>query len=92
MTPAHIIYPDYAQCRSSVQTELLYSLLIKTIFSVEIYLSEWLQAVQVLMILSAVFCSIAFLVFLGQLFIMPKGGLFYLTGVCQAFAGTVGNI
>ncbi|GAA6103969.1 epithelial membrane protein 3b [Tachysurus ichikawai] len=49
--------------------------------------TEWLQAVQVLMVLSAVFCSISFLIFLAQLFIMSEGGLFYLTGVCQAFAG-----
>ncbi|KAI5612463.1 epithelial membrane protein 3 precursor, partial [Silurus asotus] len=49
--------------------------------------TEWLQAIQVLMVVSAVFCCISFLVFLGQLFILSKGGLFYLTGVCQAFAG-----
>ncbi|XP_067227142.1 epithelial membrane protein 3b (MAM blood group) [Chanodichthys erythropterus] len=49
--------------------------------------TEWLQAVQVLMVLSVVFSSISFLIFLGQLFTMSKGGLFYLTGVCQAFAG-----
>ncbi|KAK2861958.1 hypothetical protein Q5P01_001491 [Channa striata] len=49
--------------------------------------SEWLQSVQALMILSVVFSSISFLVFLGQLFAMSKGGLFYFTGFCQAFAG-----
>ncbi|XP_051280417.1 epithelial membrane protein 3-like [Dicentrarchus labrax] len=49
--------------------------------------SEWLQAVQVLMVLSVVFSSISFLVFLGQLFTMSKGGLFYFTGLCQVFAG-----
>ncbi|XP_056589461.1 epithelial membrane protein 3b [Triplophysa dalaica] len=49
--------------------------------------TEWLQAVQVLMVLSVVFSGISFLVFLGQLFTMSKGGLFYLTGVCQVFAG-----
>uniref|UniRef100_W5LCL7 Epithelial membrane protein 3b (MAM blood group) n=1 Tax=Astyanax mexicanus TaxID=7994 RepID=W5LCL7_ASTMX len=49
--------------------------------------TEWLQAVQVLMVLSVVFSCISFLIFLGQLFTMSKGGLFYLTGVCQAFAG-----
>ncbi|XP_026882765.1 epithelial membrane protein 3b [Electrophorus electricus] len=49
--------------------------------------TAWLQAVQVLMVLSLVFSSVSFLVFLGQLFTMSKGGLFYLTGVCQAFAG-----
>ncbi|XP_018592046.1 epithelial membrane protein 3-like [Scleropages formosus] len=49
--------------------------------------SEWLQAIQALMVLSVVFSSIAFLVFLGQLFTMSKGGLFYITGFCQIFAG-----
>ncbi|XP_018556142.1 epithelial membrane protein 3 [Lates calcarifer] len=49
--------------------------------------SDWLQSVQALMVLSVVFSSIAFLVFLGQLFTMSKGGLFYFTGLCQAFAG-----
>lgn len=49
--------------------------------------SEWLQAVQVLMVLSVVFSSVSFLVFLGQLFTMSKGGLFYFTGLCQVFAG-----
>ncbi|XP_012728917.1 epithelial membrane protein 3b [Fundulus heteroclitus] len=48
--------------------------------------TEWLQAVQVLMILSVVFSSVSFLVFLGQLFTMSKGGLFYFTGLCQVFA------
>lgn len=49
--------------------------------------AEWLQAVQVLMVLSVVFSSVSFLVFLGQLFTMSKGGLFYFTGLCQVFAG-----
>ncbi|CAL8319040.1 unnamed protein product [Merluccius merluccius] len=49
--------------------------------------TEWLQAVQVLMVLSVVFSSVSFLVFLGQLFTMSKGGLFYFTGLCQVFAG-----
>ncbi|KAB5546342.1 hypothetical protein PHYPO_G00070960 [Pangasianodon hypophthalmus] len=66
-------------CRLDNETE--------TWFCVSSNETEWLQAVQVLMVLSAVFCSVSFLVFLGQLFIMSKGGLFYLTGVCQAFAG-----
>lgn len=39
------------------------------------------------MILSVVFSSISFLVFLGQLLTLSKGGLFYFTGLCQAFAG-----
>ncbi|MCJ8741690.1 hypothetical protein PDJAM_G00073470 [Pangasius djambal] len=66
-------------CRLDNETE--------TWFCVSSKETEWLQAVQVLMVLSAVFCSVSFLVFLSQLFIMSKGGLFYLTGVCQAFAG-----
>uniref|UniRef100_A0A1A8S100 Epithelial membrane protein 3 n=2 Tax=Nothobranchius TaxID=28779 RepID=A0A1A8S100_9TELE len=49
--------------------------------------TQWLQAVQVLMVLSVVFSSVSFLVFLGQLFTMSKGGLFYFTGLCQVFAG-----
>lgn len=49
--------------------------------------SDWLQSVQALMVLSVVFSSISFLVFLFQLFTMSRGGLFYFTGLCQAFAG-----
>ncbi|XP_059185079.1 epithelial membrane protein 3 [Centropristis striata] len=49
--------------------------------------SDWLQSVQALMVLSVVFSSISFLVFLGQLLTMSKGGLFYFTGLSQAFAG-----
>ncbi|KAG1950251.1 peripheral myelin protein [Pimephales promelas] len=49
--------------------------------------NEWLQSVQALMILSVVLSSISFMVFLGQLFTMSKGGLFYFTGLCQFFAG-----
>ncbi|CAN9512072.1 unnamed protein product [Ophioblennius macclurei] len=49
--------------------------------------SDWLQSVQALMILSLIFSSISFVVFMGQLFTMSRGGLFYFTGLCQAFAG-----
>ncbi|KAJ8388972.1 hypothetical protein AAFF_G00125330 [Aldrovandia affinis] len=49
--------------------------------------TEWLQSVQALMVLAVVFSSISFLIFLGQLFTMSKGGLFYITGLCQIFAG-----
>ncbi|XP_041952745.1 epithelial membrane protein 3b (MAM blood group) [Alosa pseudoharengus] len=49
--------------------------------------NDWLQAVQVLMVLSVVFSSVSFLIFLGQLFTMSKGGLFYVTGLCQVFSG-----
>lgn len=55
-------------------------------------LSEWLHAVQVLMVLSVVFSSVSFLIFLGQLFTMSKGGLFYFTGLCQVFAGKCARI
>ncbi|KAG7244734.1 hypothetical protein INR49_029753 [Caranx melampygus] len=48
--------------------------------------SDWLQSVQALMVLSVVFSSISFLVFLGQLLTMSRGQLFYFTGLCQAFA------
>ncbi|KAM9409056.1 epithelial membrane protein 3 isoform 1-T2 [Pholidichthys leucotaenia] len=49
--------------------------------------SDWLQSVQALMVLSVVFSSISLLIFLGQLFTMSRGSLFYFTGLCQAFAG-----
>ncbi|XP_072239225.1 epithelial membrane protein 3 [Leuresthes tenuis] len=49
--------------------------------------SDWLQSVQALMVLSVVFSSISFLVFLFQLFTLSRGSLFYFTGLCQAFAG-----
>lgn len=42
------------------------------------------------MVLSVVFSAVSFLVFLGQLFTMSKGGLFYFTGLCQVFAGNTG--
>ncbi|XP_028854620.1 epithelial membrane protein 3 [Denticeps clupeoides] len=49
--------------------------------------NEWRLTVQVLMVLAVVFSSISFLVFLGQLFKLSKGGLFYFTGLCQILAG-----
>lgn len=49
--------------------------------------SDWLQSIQALMILSVVFSSISFLVFLAQLFTLSRGSLFYFTGLCQGFAG-----
>ncbi|XP_061584529.1 epithelial membrane protein 3 [Cololabis saira] len=49
--------------------------------------SDWLQSVQALMVLSVVFSSISFLVFLAQLFTLNRGSIFYFTGLCQAFAG-----
>ncbi|CAL8339999.1 unnamed protein product [Merluccius merluccius] len=47
----------------------------------------WLQSIQALMVLAVVLSSISFLVFVGQLFTLSTGGLFYLTGLCQTFAG-----
>uniref|UniRef100_A0A3P9MLX8 Si:dkey-264d12.4 n=2 Tax=Oryzias TaxID=8089 RepID=A0A3P9MLX8_ORYLA len=49
--------------------------------------SDWLQSVQALMVLSVVFSSVSLLVFLGQLFTLTRGSLFYFTALCQAFAG-----
>ncbi|XP_068598796.1 epithelial membrane protein 3-like [Brachionichthys hirsutus] len=49
--------------------------------------NDWLQSVQALMILAVVFSSISFLFFLGQLLTLSKRGIFYFTGISQAFAG-----
>lgn len=48
---------------------------------------DWLQSIQGLMVLSVVFSSISFLVFLVQLLALSKRQVFYFTGLCQAFAG-----
>uniref|UniRef100_A0A3B3DY47 Epithelial membrane protein 3-like n=1 Tax=Oryzias melastigma TaxID=30732 RepID=A0A3B3DY47_ORYME len=53
--------------------------------------SDWLQSVQALMVLSVVFSSVSLLVFLGQLFTLTRGSLFYFTALCQAFAGNMNN-
>uniref|UniRef100_A0A8C5BN76 Epithelial membrane protein 3a (MAM blood group) n=1 Tax=Gadus morhua TaxID=8049 RepID=A0A8C5BN76_GADMO len=50
-------------------------------------LPDWLHSIQALMVLSVVLSSISFLVFVGQLFTLSTGGLFYLTGLCQTFSG-----
>ncbi|XP_010880325.1 epithelial membrane protein 3 [Esox lucius] len=49
--------------------------------------NDWLQAVQALMVLSVVFSSVSFMAFLGHLFTMSKGGVFYFSGLCQAVTG-----
>uniref|UniRef100_A0A3Q3WH67 Uncharacterized protein n=1 Tax=Mola mola TaxID=94237 RepID=A0A3Q3WH67_MOLML len=49
--------------------------------------NDWLHSVQALMVLSVVFSSISFLVFLIQLLVTAKGKVFYFPGLCQAFAG-----
>uniref|UniRef100_A0A8D0L679 Epithelial membrane protein 3 n=1 Tax=Sphenodon punctatus TaxID=8508 RepID=A0A8D0L679_SPHPU len=48
--------------------------------------SEWLHAVQGLMVLSLLFSSFAFIIFMFQLYTMKRGGLFYATGIFQIFA------
>ncbi|CAL8402964.1 unnamed protein product [Arctogadus glacialis] len=48
---------------------------------------DWLHSIQALMVLSVVLSLISFLVFVGQLFTLSTGGLFYLTGLCQTFSG-----
>ncbi|XP_006009718.1 epithelial membrane protein 3 [Latimeria chalumnae] len=49
--------------------------------------NEWRHAVQALMVLSVLFSSISFILFLCQLFTLKHGGLFYVTGIFQIFAG-----
>ncbi|XP_024069335.1 epithelial membrane protein 3 [Terrapene carolina triunguis] len=48
--------------------------------------SQWLHAVQALMVLAMLFSSFAFVLFMYQLYTMERGGLFYATGVCQLLA------
>uniref|UniRef100_A0A3Q3IJP6 Uncharacterized protein n=1 Tax=Monopterus albus TaxID=43700 RepID=A0A3Q3IJP6_MONAL len=59
-----------------------------SVCSFKTFLHDWiLYHLKVFCRPSVVFSSIAFLVFLGQLINMSKGGLFYFTGFCQAFPG-----
>uniref|UniRef100_A0A8C6SPV7 Epithelial membrane protein 3b n=1 Tax=Neogobius melanostomus TaxID=47308 RepID=A0A8C6SPV7_9GOBI len=57
--------------------------------------TEWLQAVQVLMVLAVVFSSVSFLVFLGQLFTMSREAcstsLACLTALSAALIYTLHN-
>uniref|UniRef100_A0A8C6WIK1 Epithelial membrane protein 3b n=1 Tax=Neogobius melanostomus TaxID=47308 RepID=A0A8C6WIK1_9GOBI len=56
--------------------------------------TEWLQAVQVLMVLAVVFSSVSFLVFLGQLFTMSRESstsVFSLTALSAALIYTLHN-
>ncbi|TNN84933.1 Peripheral myelin protein 22 [Liparis tanakae] len=48
--------------------------------------SEWIQAVQALMILSIIFSCLALFLFFCQLFTLQKGGRFFLTGTFQILA------
>ncbi|XP_062993521.1 epithelial membrane protein 3 [Elgaria multicarinata webbii] len=45
--------------------------------------SAWLRAVQAFMVLSLLFSSFAFIIFMWQLYTMKRGSLFYATGICQ---------
>ncbi|MBN3314182.1 PMP22 protein, partial [Atractosteus spatula] len=49
-------------------------------------LSEWIQAVQALMILSIIFSVLSLFLFFCQLFTLQKGGRFFLTGIFQILA------
>lgn len=49
-------------------------------------LSDWLQAVQALMVLATIFSLISFIFFLCQLFTLVKGGRFFFTAVFQVLA------
>lgn len=45
--------------------------------------SDWLPAVQAFMVLSLLFSSFAFIIFMCQLYTMKRGSLFYATGIFQ---------
>lgn len=49
-------------------------------------LSDWLQAVQALMVLATIFSLISFIFFICQLFTLVKGGRFFFTAVFQVLA------
>ncbi|KAI5622944.1 epithelial membrane protein 3-like [Silurus asotus] len=49
--------------------------------------NDWLQSVQVLMVLSVILSSMSFVVFVCQLCLMSRRGLFYFSGLSQIFAG-----
>ncbi|KAG8140492.1 putative Epithelial membrane protein [Naja naja] len=46
-------------------------------------LKEWLHGVQAFMVLSLLFSSLAFIIFMWQLYTMKRGSLFYATGIFQ---------
>ncbi|XP_043936474.1 epithelial membrane protein 3 [Protopterus annectens] len=48
--------------------------------------NEWLHAIQALMILAVLFCTVSLVLFLCQLYALKQGGLFYATGIFQIFA------
>ncbi|XP_078511094.1 epithelial membrane protein 3 [Lissotriton helveticus] len=48
--------------------------------------NDWFHAVQALMVLSVLFSSFSFILFMWQLYTMARGGLFYATGLFQIFA------
>ncbi|XP_063293158.1 epithelial membrane protein 3 [Pelobates fuscus] len=48
--------------------------------------NEWFHAVQGLMVLAILFSSFSFMIFMCQLYLMERGGLFYATGILQILA------
>ncbi|KAG9481625.1 epithelial membrane protein 3 [Eleutherodactylus coqui] len=48
--------------------------------------NDWFRAVQALVVLSVLFSSFSFMLFMCQLYTMDKGGLFYATGAFQILA------
>ncbi|KAI5619223.1 peripheral myelin protein 22a isoform X1 [Silurus asotus] len=50
------------------------------------YNTEWLQAVQALMILATIFCLLSLILFIWQLFTLNKGGRFFFTAIFQIFS------
>ncbi|RXM93033.1 Epithelial membrane protein 3 [Acipenser ruthenus] len=56
-------------------------------FHTQLSLEHWLHAVQALMVVSVLFSAVSFLLFLCQLYSLRRGGLFYITGMFQIFAG-----
>ncbi|XP_013868401.1 epithelial membrane protein 1 [Austrofundulus limnaeus] len=50
------------------------------------YPTDYLQAVQATSVLACIFCCISLLVFIAQLFTLPKGQKFIISGVLQFLA------
>ncbi|KAF7698070.1 peripheral myelin protein 22a [Silurus meridionalis] len=48
--------------------------------------TEWIQAVQALMILATIFCLLSLILFIWQLFTLNKGGRFFFTAIFQIFS------
>lgn len=56
------------------------------------FISDWLQAVQALMILATIFCLLSLILFLWQLFTLNKGGRFFFTAVFQILSSEYSNL